>query len=550
MSNSIKLKLLKTLLVFSLLLVSSNMEAKSNPFIKLFRSYFPHSYSSEDLSNIKSFVGDTIMFELTANASLTNIKKEIPDTVWIKNKKSKKPKEGKDYLLCYNYKGVRNEKSFYTPAVEFNMKPYALLSVKEITEGQYIHNTVGYTLILVDTETTELIYVTLDKDLPYNWKIFSTKANRRINSLMKNPLYYTEDRFSIDTTEYKLTHGELYLTVDVSTNSIHMEPYAQFILVSDSSEPLTLTYDSNHSLGQSAESMEFMSQPEYLFDQEQKRTYSINYELPTDTTYIKTLNGLPFLTIIGVTKSYSNTVSQTIEPGYYPLGNKTIPQNTMILIGDKITVRGQDYYKACLDGKSFFINCKNVTLKNKDELDTLLQLNQRVRDAFFDSAKILSRFLYLNKRQENLDKFNEYANRGIIVVEAQPYDMSEYTDGTGMSFSIINTAKKTIKYITFNFTGYNAVDDPVSSRGVRNLSRRGIGPIETYETASYDYEYVWWTDIVEYSNIRSIVVQYKDGTSRTFTGNAVKIIPEEILDALDYKSPVDSFLPSFSEDDD
>lgn len=41
MSNSIKLKLLKTLLVFSLLLVSSNMEAKSNPFIKLFRSYFP-----------------------------------------------------------------------------------------------------------------------------------------------------------------------------------------------------------------------------------------------------------------------------------------------------------------------------------------------------------------------------------------------------------------------------------------------------------------------------------------------------------------------------
>ena len=102
----------------------------------------------------------------------------------------------------------------------------------------------------------------------------------------------------------------------------------------------------------------------------------------------------------------------------------------------------------------------------------------------------------------------------------------------------------------FNPLSKNGEYYTVSSRGVRNLSRRGIGPIETYETASYDYEYVWWTDIVEYSNIRSIVVQYKDGTSRTFTGNAVKIIPEEILDALDYKSPVDSFLPSFSEDDD
>lgn len=70
------------------------------------------------------------MIEISTSLPLTNVLKENPDTIWIKGKASKKPKEGKDYLLCYNYKGIRKNKDFYTPVSEFSMKPFALLAVK------------------------------------------------------------------------------------------------------------------------------------------------------------------------------------------------------------------------------------------------------------------------------------------------------------------------------------------------------------------------------------------------------------------------------------
>ena len=141
-------------------------------------------------------------------------------------------------------------------------------------------------------------------------------------------------------------------------------------------------------------------------------------------------------------------VSQTINPGYSPLGHHTLPSNTYVLIGDKVNVRGTDYYKAVLHGKSFFIECSKVTLDKPESLDFLLSQPQDVRDAFFDFAKIVSRYRYNQERIENLKEFQKLIEKGFAVLEARPYDMSEYTDGTGMKFSFLNTSNKTIKYIT------------------------------------------------------------------------------------------------------
>ena len=46
--------------------------------------------------------------------------------------------------------------------------------------------------------------------------------------------------------------------------------------------------------------------------------------------------------------------------------------------------------------------------------------------------------------------------------------------------------------------------------------------IEPDESADYEFEYTWFTDIVEYAKIRSIKVDYKNGTSKTIT-NVSKI---------------------------
>ena len=87
---------------------------------------------------------------------------------------------------------------------------------------------------------------------------------------------------------------------------------------------------------------------------------------------------------------------------------------------------------------------------------------------------------------------------------------------TGAKFSIFNSSKKTIKYITFNFHGKNPVDDKVLYRaGVYNVSRKGIGPIESYEIGSWSFDNIWLTDSVDYLVLTSMVIIYMDGTSKT-----------------------------------
>ncbi|MCM1081832.1 MAG: hypothetical protein NC343_08810, partial [Muribaculum sp.] len=234
---------------------------------------------------------------------------------------------------------------------------------------------------------------------------------------------------------------------------------------------------------------------------------------------------------------------QSVSPGYSPLGYNTLEEGTVILIGDRQNIRDTDYYKATAWGKAFYIAAKDVRLlpEYAAALDSLTALPQTQRDVHFQTTKYFSKGLENMRLEGLLSKLKAYENRGIMVTEARPYDESEYTDGTGMDFSICNTSNKTIKYITFNFIGYNAVNDPVSSYGKTLISRRGIGPIAPGEQASYSFEYVWFTDIVDHSRLRSIVVQYTNGTSRTFTGKAVEIIPADLLQQFENPDPLPSF---------
>lgn len=535
-------------LIVSILFSAISMFAESNnPFLDLFRRHFPNTYSDAASKYIKSFVGDSVYFDIQGTYALHNIFQEVPDTVWIKEKKSKKPKEGKDYLLCYNYKGVRDEKSFYTPASVFDKKPFGLLSIKENQNGFYFPETVGYDLSLVEPETANVIHVILDKSLPTEWKLYSSKTNSIINNWLGKHFYKKAD-YGTDITKYTFTFGDLYLGISPVQSKIHLKPHGEFILTSETTEPLHLTYESNSGMSYRDESMKILTQSGYAKELEKKKVYSINYELPNDSSFLSKIQDFPFKNIWGKTKSYSSYVSQTINPGNSPLGRHTLPSSTYVLIGDKINVRGTDYYKAVLDGKSFFIKCSDVTLDKPESLDYLLSQPQDVRDAFFDFAKVISTYSYTEERLENLDKFQKLIEKGLVVLEARPYDMSEYTDGTGMKFSFLNTSNKTIKYMTIKFTGYNAVDDPVPSGGKTLLTRKGVGPIDPFETCSCDFDYVWFTDIVDYSKVRSILVEYTNGTYKTYTGDAVKVVPDEFIDELYYKSPVIDFLPIYDED--
>ena len=544
-------------LFFALCLILAaalSASAEGNPFQSLYRTHF--SQTGDSISSIKSFIGDTIMFNTQSDYDLTNVYLQIPDTVWLKEKRPKKPKENKHYLLCRNYKGIQQkDKSFVTPAYEVNSKPFVLLSVEEIFGGKFRITTEGYKLSLLDPQTNRVVYVHLDKDLLSTWKFYSRNVNQQINS-WEGKIFYRRSVGSKEIDILKFSDGIMYSTINPTVNNVVLSPYAQFNLTNDKTgERISLTYSGNSYLGDRLEKMKFLTQKEYDDDLEKKRVYTIDYEFPKDSTFRKHLSGLPFIAIIGYSSKENIKISQTIKPAADPLSDGIIvPVLSYLFIADKISVRGTDYYKAALDGKAFFIKCSDVAFVDDDEknkVDSLMNQPQCVKDAFLDYAKAYSLYYYADKAEkdakERHNKLEAITQRGLIVFEAHPYDMGQYLSSTGMSFRIANTSNKTIKYITFNAVGYNQVDDPIPNYGKYTVSGRGIGPIEPYTTVSYDFDFTWFTDLVEYLKVKSIKVEYTNGTTRTFTGKAVETVSEEYFDSLtiEPKSVVSSLLPKF-----
>ncbi|WP_288681777.1 Ig-like domain-containing protein [uncultured Eubacterium sp.] len=105
--------------------------------------------------------------------------------------------------------------------------------------------------------------------------------------------------------------------------------------------------------------------------------------------------------------------------------------------------------------------------------------------------------------------------------------MTEFKFGTNSVggiepyIKIRNNTKKTIKYVRATVRFYNAVGDPayceITGRNYVNI--RLIGPIKGGHTATYDYDGnpVAYNDTVSKLRIKSITVEFSDGTVKTYT---------------------------------
>lgn len=93
-------------------------------------------------------------------------------------------------------------------------------------------------------------------------------------------------------------------------------------------------------------------------------------------------------------------------------------------------------------------------------------------------------------------------------------------------FNVIAKSQKTIKYITFNFFGKNPVDDRVGA----NVSRKGIGPVESLGTGKWSFDNVWLTDVIETLKLLSVNIIYMDGTAKTIPITDKYWLDQEDLD--------------------
>jgi hypothetical protein len=95
------------------------------------------------------------------------------------------------------------------------------------------------------------------------------------------------------------------------------------------------------------------------------------------------------------------------------------------------------------------------------------------------------------------------------LLDYSVYDESSVTEGTGIRFHLFNSSNKTIKYLWFSVTGINPVGDKVSSKVLK-----GVGPLYSFDSGTYEFKYTWLTDVVETAKIDFIKVQYMDGSSK------------------------------------
>ena len=116
-------------------------------------------------------------------------------------------------------------------------------------------------------------------------------------------------------------------------------------------------------------------------------------------------------------------------------------------------------------------------------------------------------------------KFKIYKRPDVELVKFKFYTNS--IGGIEPYIKIANNTKKTIKYVYATVRFYNPVGDPaycrITGRSYANL--RLIGPIKSGHVATYDYDgnAIGYSNVVSRLKIKSLKVEYTDGTVKTYT---------------------------------
>lgn len=188
------------------------------------------------------------------------------------------------------------------------------------------------------------------------------------------------------------------------------------------------------------------------------------------------------------------------------------------------------YFKVSYKNKIYCVDKNDIAFSNdKDYFSIIKRLSKQDYDKFYERSVKLSGLYKKMKQNELFDFLIKQRQKGLVLLDWSIFDVSEYTEGTGVRFSILNPNKKTIKYIWFTVKGLNAVNDPVRTKnGTINITLKGIGPISYMESSTYSWDYIWFTDIVEEGKISSIKIQYMDGTFKTIENAYSIIMPDNL----------------------
>jgi len=536
----------KQLVFFLLLLIANSIFAFEKVREVAYKpSYYSDllkhlNFSCRDVYDLNYFVGDTItiqyantkgLAEASYYSSYSTSESEseqqlsqkafsllTPDTIWIKQ--SKKPKEGKHYLVFHQYKASYHMDG--KRAIVDDTTP-----IESIIGHQFVVDEIMPSAAIL-TSMSDGVKIKLHLSFLNEYYLFkSNKLAREMHRILGRKLYTQKSGFY---TKYTKQYN-IYTVTGIKS----------FVFFNGN---VKINLAITPSLSRGAE---LVTQDQYrkdsLLTAEYNKRYEINYYVTPNIKYdedkLGHITDYKHSGRVGIlAKTHSCSVGQAIYQGRF---EKTsyIEDGTCITIAGVDTILDKVYYKAIDGRKVFYIEEKNVYFiwdsyffnDHTDEtayINALRTSSKDVQDAFFEYTKSREYELYLDDI-ETIHKFEkQYAKYGIFMEKCKPYQ--DYST-VGLEFNIVNYSKKTIKYIELTTTAYNSVMDPVSTKTVK-----GIGPVYPGDKAEFDFENVWYSSIIATHRPKSIVITYMDNTKTTIKANDIdKITPD-----LDYSSALDN----------
>ena len=478
-----------------------------------------------DIIAIETLVGDTINFYLNKQSSYSNrvinyisnyfynIK---PDTIVVHNSK-KEMIENVDFFVLKNYETILRYREKDEPIYNlknfkketYNPKKYkkyifVVDNLLNLEHRRFIVNEIQKTTDSVVYILTDLLnHKTLKFCPPKN--IQYEIESQRLDNICRNAFPKTIYVSSAHSKEY------------VPLDRLDVEDRIS-IFCSKGWLDVDATYGSSYSKRKISTMPKILTSSEYInWDKKYTIDFSVNPYHIVDTNLVELIAGRGRSGILLKVKERS-CISQNIHRN--DMTEKIYEdKNSLIWFAGIDTINDNIYYKGCKNDKVFWIKQENVEFEEKD-FDVYIQqiwqnLTYDQKEYFFDYTKYFVCYkLHLEHQNEWIESMKKYKSIGILIENCNIYE-DDYS--TGFEFKVTNMSNKTIKYITCNIIGLNAVKDKVKYKGQYVQEAKGIGPISPFETANYDFEHLWWTDIVEYFDIPSINIEYTDGTKKQIT---------------------------------
>lgn len=241
--------------------------------------------------------------------------------------------------------------------------------------------------------------------------------------------------------------------------------------------------------------------------------------------------------IIGEIINDSNLMESIYQ--YRNTFDKEIKRGTKVLVTDiqkwkKLNSNEfQEYFEILYNNKTYYLESDKIII-DENYYSQLLTMDYFVKLNFKENTKTTAKIIFDDELLKAITFIEKCEAKGLVILDWSFYDESEYIDGTSVKISVYNPTKKKVKYLWFTFIGYNAVDDVIIDRlkMTSKITMKGIGPINPEESGTYEYDYVWHSDLVQKVKIFQIKVQYMDGTFKTILNPNEVIIDKQLYEVL------------------